>query len=62
MSRKNLASDEQRAEETAREFLDLELLSEEVKTDVVEHLEHREPVEALRVVLNHRRPESDRYE
>lgn len=43
-----------RAEEVAEEFLDRELLSEEVRRDVADRLERGEQIEALRIITETR--------
>ena len=43
-----------RAAEVTEEFLDRELLSEEVRGDVLDRLKRGEPVEALRIITDTR--------
>jgi hypothetical protein len=43
------------AGEVAKEFIDKDLLPEDIEDDVIQHLDRDEPVRALRIILQYRK-------
>jgi hypothetical protein len=55
MAHKGRQMERREAGDVAKEFIDEDLLPEDIEDDVIQHLDRDEPVRALRIILQYRK-------